>query len=323
MPRDSGDRPELGANVTSFTYRAFISYSHKDSAAARWLHGELESYRVPVRLVGLETATGVIGKRIGKVFRDRDELPVAADLTGTINEALKATQFLIVLCSPASAKSKWVNQEIINFKRLKGAGSIIAVIADGEPYASTMPGREDEECFAPALRFQVDTDGNVTDQPAEPIAADLRPGKDGKRLVKLKVLAGLLGVGLDELVQRDAARRQQRLVWLSMASAAGMAAMAVLTVFALTARNDAERRRGEAEDLIEFMLADLQRPLMEVGRVSEFNEVALPGTVYVSELFAALLALRAPGRYRTDYVGLTELPKKFGTMRLFVLRPAS
>ncbi len=60
-----------------------------------------------------------------------------------------------------------------------------------------------------------------------------------------------------------------------------------------------------------------------INIAARIEPVALPGTVYVSEPFAALLALRAPGKYRTDYVGLTELPKKFGTMRLFVLRPAA
>ena len=55
---------------------------------------------------------------------------------------------------------------------------------------------------------------------------------------------------------------------------------------------------------------------------ARIEPVAVPGTVYVSEPFAALLALRAPGQFRTEYVGQTEMPKKFGTMRLFALRHA-
>ena len=200
------------------SYRAFISYSHADQRQARWLHRALETYRVPGRLLGRETATGVIGKRIGAIFRDRDELPVASDLSGAINQALEASQFLIVLCSPKSAASKWVNQEVINFKRLKGASSIIAVIVSGEPYAGN-----ETECFCPALRFQVAADGHLSDTPAEPIAADLRPGKDSPRLVKMKVLAGLLGVGLDELIRRDNARRQKITAYAMAASFAGMA----------------------------------------------------------------------------------------------------
>jgi len=288
-----------------YRYRAFISYSHRDASVAQWLHGALESYRAPKHLIGRETPTGVIQKRLGPLFRDRDELPVAADLTGQINEALAATQFLIVLCSVASAKSKWVNQEVINFKRLKGAGSIIAVIVDGEPFASTTPGREAEECFAPALRFHVNADGVVTDQPAEPIAADLRDGKDGKRLVKLKVLAGLLGVGLDELVQRESLRRQRFMTAVTFASLAGIGVMGALTFNAIEARNEAEvaqeraeRQKGQAEGLIEFMLGDLRDKLQPVGRLDVLDAVgekalAYFGTLKSDEVDADTLGKRA------------------------------
>ncbi len=55
---------------------------------------------------------------------------------------------------------------------------------------------------------------------------------------------------------------------------------------------------------------------------ARIEPVAVPGTVYVSEPFAALLALQATGQFRSEYVGQTELPKGFGTMRLFALRHA-
>jgi tetratricopeptide (TPR) repeat protein len=280
---------EFNVSAERFRYKAFISYSHRDSSVAGWLHRALESYRAPKHLIGRETATGTIQKRLGPLFRDRDELPVAADLTGQINDALAATQFLIVLCSTASAKSKWVNQEVINFKRLKGAGSIIAVIVDGEPYASLKPGREAEECFVPALKFQVDAAGNLTDQAAEPIAADLRPGKDGKRMVKLKVLAGLLGVGLDELVRRETQRRQRFMTAVTFASLAGIGVMGALTFNAIEARNEAEvaqeraeRQKGQAEGLIEFMLGDLRKKLQPVGRLDALESVGKKAMDYFS-----------------------------------------
>ena len=97
---------DLNVSAERFHYKAFISYNHADTQVAVWLHRALESYRIPSRLIGRETATGTIGKRIGTVFRDRDELPVSAELSGMINDALAASQFLIVLCSPSSARSK-------------------------------------------------------------------------------------------------------------------------------------------------------------------------------------------------------------------------
>ncbi len=80
----------------------------------------------------------------------------------------------------------------------------------GEPFASEMPGREAEECFPPALRQKYDRRGKPTGKRAEPLAADLRGGDEARRIGFLKLVAGMLGVGLDELVQRETTRRQRR-----------------------------------------------------------------------------------------------------------------
>jgi class 3 adenylate cyclase len=60
----------------------------------------------------------------------------------------------------------------------------------------------------------------------------------------------------------------------------------------------------------------------QITVAARIEPVAVPGTVYVSEPFAAMLALRAGHRFTTDYVGQRELAKSFGTMRLFALRRA-
>lgn len=84
-----------------------------------------------------------------------------------------------MICSPEAARSRWVNEEILAFKRLGREDRIFPLIVSGEPNASSLPGRESEECFPPALRFHLRTDGTLGDAPAEPVAADARPGKDG------------------------------------------------------------------------------------------------------------------------------------------------
>lgn len=275
VPSDKGHRA-----APAFTFRAFISYSHRDSKVAEWLHRAIETYRIPKPLIGRATETGAIERRPGKIFRDRDELEVAADLSGKVNEALAQSQFLVVLCSRASAHSRWVNQEVINFKRIKGANRIIAVIVDGEPGASHIPGRESEECFVPALRFKVSAEGKLTDEPAEPIAADLREGKDTKARVRLKVVAGLLGVGLDELIRRESQRRARLLFYTSLAMGCLTLLLTGLTVEAVRARNlavaaqeNADRKRAEAEELIEFLVGDLRTKLEPVGRLDVLDAV--------------------------------------------------
>jgi len=163
---------------TEYKYWAFISYSHSDATWAQWLHRALESYRIPRRLrqIGSEQ----LPKRLYPVFRDRDELPTAPSLSQKIREALAASRFLIVICSPRSAVSPWVNQEIKLFQEQGRLSQILCLIVDGEPNANPALGQL--ECFAPALLRD------------EPLAADVRTGKDSRDIAKLKLVAGIIGV---------------------------------------------------------------------------------------------------------------------------------
>jgi len=79
------------------------------------------------------------------------------------------------------------------------------------------------------------------------MAAEGGPGKDSKLVGNLKRIAGMFGVGLDELKQREAHRRHVRMMWLVSASIAGMAITSALAAAAWFARNEAERQRVRAE----------------------------------------------------------------------------
>src|SRR6478672_761776 len=181
-------------------YYAFLSYSHRDKELADWLHRELEKFRVPHSIAGKLTANGVVPRRLTPVFRDQQDLSAGGDLAQEIKAALAGSQFLIVLCSPTAATSRWTNQEIESFKRTRPEGCVLAAVAGGEPFASDIPGRESDECFPPALRYRYDRRGHQTGKRAEPLAADFRETGEGRRLAFLKLVAGMLGVGLDELV---------------------------------------------------------------------------------------------------------------------------
>lgn len=254
-------------------YYAFLSYSHKDKETADWLHLELERFRVPRALAGKLTANGVIPRRLTPIFRDQQDLAAGNDLADEIEGALAASQFLVVLCSPTAAKSRWTNLEIESFKRTRPEGCVLAAVLAGEPFASDVPGREDEECFPPALRFKYDRRGHRTAKRAEPLAADFREGGEGKRLAFLKLVAGMLGVGLDELVQRETTRRQRRLGLLAAASLGGMAVTSTLAVTAIQARDAARDQRREAEGLIGFMLGDLKDKLEPIGKLDALDGV--------------------------------------------------
>lgn len=241
-------------------YVAFISYSHKDAKAGRWLHRRLEGYRLPRRLAGTQGEDGEVPARLTPIFRDRDELPAAGDLSERVRAALAVSRNLIVICSPSSAASPWVAKEIATFRELHPDRPVFTAIVEGEP----------GECFPPTLR-----EGG-----AEPLAADLRKQGDGRRLGVLKLVAGLSGVGLDALVQRDAQRRIRRVTYVTAAAVAAMLAMALLTAFALNARAEAERQRNSAEGLVEFMLTDLRDRLKGVGRLDVLTAVNLRALNY-------------------------------------------
>ena len=263
-------------------YFAVLSYSHKDEAVAHWLHSALERFRVPPSIAGRLTENGVVPKRLSPIFRDRHELAAAEDLGEEIREALAASRFLIVLCSPAAAKSKWTNAEIDEFKRSRPDGCVIAAIVDGEPFASDLAGREEEECFPPALRQRYDRRGRPTAKRAEPLAADLREGCD-RRTGLLKIIAGMLGVGLDDLVQRDQLRRQRRLAGITAASLGGMIVATVLAVTAISARDAARDQRREAESLVQFMLGDLKDKLEPIGKLDALDGVGSRVLAYYSK----------------------------------------
>jgi tetratricopeptide (TPR) repeat protein len=228
-------------------YRAFLSYSHRDAKWADWLHKTLESYRLPKQLIGTSTALGTLTKRLTPIFRDREELASATDLGSVINEALRQSACQIVICSPQAANSRWVNEEILAFKRLGREDRIFCLIVGGEPNASDLPGREDEECFPKALRFKIGADGALGDSRTEPIAADARPGKDGKRNALLKLIAGILGVGFDVLRRREQQRRYRELFIAACASMIGMVIMTGLAAYSLVQRAAAQKQTARAE----------------------------------------------------------------------------
>jgi tetratricopeptide (TPR) repeat protein len=279
--------PEAGPR-----YWAFLSYSHADLRIALRLHRALESYVVPRRLVGRPTPAGQAPRRLRPIFRDLDEMGAGASLSGRLKAALDASACLIVICSPAAAASPWVNEEIRRFKAERGEERILSVIVGGEPFASERPGGEAQECFPPALR-QRHADG----ERIEPIAADLRPGRrDTLRAAVLKLVAGVLDIELDELVQRDAQRRSRQLLALTSAFGAIAASMAALALMALTERDEARRERGQAEGLVEFMISDLKDKLEPAGRLDILDAIGGRAQAYYAAEKSGTLDARSLGQ---------------------------
>ena len=205
--------------MQQYVYDAFISYSHSDMQWAKKLQHRLETFSIPK-----DMTEATDGRRRLRVFRDQTDL-AGAELEIALRKELDASNYLIVLCTPASAASTWVNQEIEYFQASGRGDHVIPFIADGEP-ESDDPALE---CYPPALRSG---DSHMLGANVEEIGF-------GKAFLKL--VAIILDVRFNRLVDREKRRRRQRIA---------VTAAAVLLIGAVTGalvwRNIVTSRENQA-----------------------------------------------------------------------------
>ncbi len=213
-------------------YDAFISYRHAplDMEIAKKVHTGLETYKIPG---AVQKKTGK--KKMGRVFRDQEELPIGSDLGDNISSALEESEYLLVICSPRTPDSYWVCKEIETFIRMHDRQHVLAILIEGEP----------DESFPPLLL--TDENGN----PVEPLAADVRGDNKKERNQKfkteiLRLAAPIIGCSYDDLKQRHKERMIKRLI-VSISAAAGIVAAAG-TAFGIYNANVADRMKKLADE---------------------------------------------------------------------------
>ena len=230
------------AELAAIRYRAFMSYSHRDTAWAKWLHRALENYRIDKDLVGRETPAGPVPKTLRPIFRDREDFSGGSTLTAATVAALDASAAVLVLCSTVSASRPAVNEEVRLFRSRHPDRSVIPVIIDGSP----------PDNFPPALRYELGADGTITDHPVTVLGPDLRDSGDGKSLGLAKVIAGVIGIGTDEVFRRAArARKRRNRFWGALAG--------VFLVLALAASASAVYAWQQLKTNEAFLNATLKR----------------------------------------------------------------
>ena len=268
----------------TYLYDAFISYRHvaPDRGWAKWLHGALETYRVPKQLV----AKGY-PRRLTRVFRDEEELPANADLSAQITAALDQSKFLIVVCSPRAVDSRWVNAEVEHFRKLGRHDRILALLIEGDPKTSFPKALV--EIRKSVVYASPDGTTSMRDviEDVEPLAADVRPERADQKAhalrsnARLRLMACILGCRFDDLRQREAERRGQ----LARRASAGLVALVLilsgLTVFAFVQRNEAmvQKHNAETQERIakqrqteaEEARADEKERAEQLKKVSDFQ----------------------------------------------------
>lgn len=236
-------------------YKAFISYRHLplDHSIAKKLHRTIEHYVIPRAL----RKDGV--KKLGYVFRDQDELPLSGNLSDNIRDALDRSEYLIVICSPETPNSKWVQREISYFSEHHDRDHILTLLIDGTPEIS----------FPPQLTQIEQEDGTV--RQVEPLAANIVAGSEAKRnrlfsSERLRILAALIGCSYDELFRREQRYKTRRI----LAAAAAGTALAACFIGILLNRNAAIRANYERalKNQSNYLAAESLSVLEEGDRMS-------------------------------------------------------
>ena len=174
-----------------YTYSAFISYSHEDEKIAKSLWKKLERYRLPAVLQ--KQYEGVPEKI--HVFLDQGDIVPGDTVENALSRELADSKKLIVICSPNSAKSPYVELEVKNFLLLGHSfNDIIPYIIEGEIERESL-----NNCYVPSL---FGDSGKDTINGVSVL-------RDGKWKAFVGVLANLLDVKFDEIYKREKVRKNR------------------------------------------------------------------------------------------------------------------
>jgi WD40 repeat protein len=215
-------------------YTAFMSYSHAlDGVLAPALQSSLEQFgRVWFR------------RRAIRIFRDATNLAATPHLWESIEQALRSSEWLVLLASPESARSRWVQREVDWWLAHRSPERLLVVVTDGSIMWEEVTGTVDEErtdalppAFA-ALKFP------------EPLWVDLRPLRVAEptdpayHAAVVDISATLQGRPKDDLVGEQIRQHRKRRRFIALAAVT----LVLLTLTSIVAAGMAAAQRDRAEN---------------------------------------------------------------------------
>jgi WD40 repeat protein len=246
---------------TRIGYDAFISYSHAaDGLVAPALQAGLQAVGKPW-----------YRRRALRAFRDVTSLSATPELWPTIERALERSRYFILLASPSSARSAWVEQEVRWWRERRADDTLLIVVTDGELGWDVAAGDFSGSSVVPSTAR-----GWFED---EPLWVDLRWATDQEQLSTrnprflsdvASLAAPIRGIDKDELVGEDV-RQHRRTIRLARGAAAMLAALTIAAIasaiFAENQRRVADTERREAQrqtaEATSVALASSATPLLD------------------------------------------------------------
>lgn len=247
-------------STPTYKYWAFISYSRTNQKFAKWLQHGLERFHVPRINGSSKCSPSLRTDKLAPIFRDVDELPASSDLGARLHEALDGSRYLIVICSPSAAQSKWVDAEVAYFLSHGREQDILLLVVDGEPDATALSGAPDLKPFPPSL----------TSLTREPLWVDARSGVEPRDRLLVRIAAGMLQTGFDDLWQRERRRRRRVvLVW----SVAGLLTAGTIGAVFWSQQETLERNRPQNQ--IAAFQNYMKRSLREISPELKDEEIVI------------------------------------------------
>lgn len=237
----------------SYKYFAFISYKREDEKWAKWLQNKLETYRFPSLL--RKEYDKQLPSNLRPIFRDKTDISKTGDLKLILHEELVNSKYLIVICSPRSARSEWVNQEILEFQKLGREENIIPFIIDGAPNSPDPT----VQCYPPTISENI---------------LGISVKEVGKEKAVIKVIAAMLGISFDILWNRHRERIfKQRLKIISAVVVAIILFSAILVRqnLKIVEQNAKIQAQSESLHITNEQLKEKNNELEEKNRVIEEN----------------------------------------------------
>jgi hypothetical protein len=222
-------------------YAAFMSYSHAlDGALAPALQTSLEQFgRVWYRRQAL------------RLFRDTTNLTATPHLWDSIEQALRSSEWFILLASPNSARSTWVRREIDWWLANRSPARLIIAVTAGSVAWDEGTGRVDEQqtdALPPAFAAY---------GLPEPLWVDLRllraaePTDPAYQAAVVDIAATLHGRSKDDLVGEHIRQHRKRRRSIAIAAVA----LVLLTLISIITAGVAVNQRDRAEEQTRIAIA--------------------------------------------------------------------